>query len=146
MKRSGAAVKLNEIMLSTAILLSLVCSSYGADKTLVWEELSALTINPLQRRRDMAIGYSKSQDSIFIYGGKGSVGMILNDFFKFNLKTKQWTKLKTPPINSRIRAVFGSRGNFMYIAAGEAIDTLTNTTTYFNDLWNYDFLNSDWKQ
>ncbi len=85
---------------------------------LVWEELmpkSGIS------RRDAAIGYDTNEDAVYIFGGMSAKNKPVNDMFKFDLNTKIWTPITQIGIKARFGMVYGSRGDYFYIATGEGM-------------------------
>lgn len=95
---------------------------------LVWEELTTKSgpIIPISRR-DAAISYRSSEDAVYIFGGKSVKNGPLNNMYKFDLNTKTWTPVTQLQINNRglpnvrFSMVYGTKGNYFYIATGEGI-------------------------
>ena len=90
---------------------------------LVWEEIIPKTNSRIPTsRRDAAIGYHESEDAIYVFGGKSAKNQPLKKMFKFDLNTKIWTEvaqLDRKDLKDRFSMVYGSKGDYFYIATGE---------------------------
>ena len=90
---------------------------------LVWEELVPVTNFRIPTRRDAAIGYYASEDAVYVFGGK-SGNKALKDMYKFDLNRNIWERIFTVDderLNGRFSMVYGSNGDYFYIATGEGM-------------------------
>ncbi|CAB3990129.1 ferric-chelate reductase 1 [Paramuricea clavata] len=114
---------------------------------LVWEELTTKS-GSISPRRDAAIAYQESEDAVYIFGGKSVKNRALdNNMYKFDLNTKIWTvQINNRDVpNARFSMVYGTKGNYFYIATGEDIDS-SGKSTYYDDFWRFHFPTSKWEE
>ena len=147
--REGTSIVMQ---LTLKALLLAVLVTYTSQE-LAWEKLSIRGAS-ITARRDPAIGYNAVDDTIYIFGGKVVENdKPLDDMQTLQMSSKVWKQISATPRscapNARYGTVFGSRGDYMYIATGEGI--VTNAAnqkerTIFNDIWRFKFSDKRWSQ
>lgn len=112
---------------------------------LVWEEITPKNPFKPRERRDSAIGYHAAEDTIYIFGGMAENKQPLKDMYKFNLGTQTWENINNLNVEARFGTVFGSRGDFMYVATGQGLDS-TSKQKFYDDIWRFQFSNKSWEE
>ena len=116
---------------------------------LVWEEITPKS-NPRipTSRRDAAIAYYESEDAIYVFGGKSAKNQPLKEMFKFDLNTKIWTQVTQfdrKNLKDRFSTVYGSKGDYFYIATGEGVDG-NGKSSFYEDIWRFHFPTAKWEE
>jgi N-acetylneuraminic acid mutarotase len=119
--------------------------------------------------RESAIGWADASGNLWLFGGYGYCGTnigigFMNDLWKFNISTGQWTwiggsdlinqsavygtigvpsTLNIPGARRGATAWTDNNGN-MWLMGGLGIGTSTSTTGRFNDLWKYNPVTNEW--
>ena len=91
-----------------------------------------------------------------VANGKAYVGLGVNgdninlpdtkDWWQYDAVTDSWTRKADFPGTRRSYSVAFVINNKVYVATGSHHDQSTNSTTYFNDLWQYNPANDTWTQ
>lgn len=134
-------------MLSFKILVLAIFTKFTSQE-LVWEQIVPAQNSILpQARRNAAIGYHAKENTIYIFGGMLKENeQPLKDVYKFDLDQKNWQIVNNPSkIDARYSTVFGSRGDYMYVATGEGIDSSRKKTS-FEDIWRFNFASESWEE
>jgi len=135
---------------SVAVLFSGVSyngTTFDADDTWIID----FSTNSWEQRRPsnapVPRGYYASDASgteVIIFGGRTEGVDILNDLWRYNIKTGVWTQdtylgNTTAPIRTFHSGVLV--GNIFYVFGGYAAEIFTSS----NDLWGYDIVTKTWK-
>lgn len=102
--------------------------------------------NPELAPRYGANSWVSSNDQIYLFGGRGTGNVFLNDFWKYNIRTNTWFELNS---NTPLKPRFGASSwqdnqQNLYIFGGSS-DGGTSLI-YLNDLWMYNVKEHEWKE
>ena len=115
--------------------------------------------------RDESISWTDKSGDLWLFGGRGytALNSYLNDLWKYNVSTNQWTWMKGDNTEN-VAGVYGSAGvsdpankpgnragsvswtdlnGNLWLFGGESFNTGLNNN-YYNDLWKYDPLTNQW--
>lgn len=95
---------------------------------------------PVGNERQYANGFSHL-DFGYVFGGINSNATYLNDFWKFNSITNEWTSLPDLPAGGRAGAVCFLIADTVYIVGGK-----TNGGIISNEVWAFDLIQGQWFQ
>ena len=84
-------------------------------------------------------------DQAYIFAGRDSAGVLLNDLWQYNAETDQWISLGTTPLPARVNATACVHENKAYIGLGFN-GKYSQDSSYLCDWWEYEPTTSSWKQ
>lgn len=116
----------------------------------VWTKL-ATGGTPPGPRGAHDIVYDSFSDDIYLFSGKDKDSpseRILNDFYRYNVSTMNWTKLslpagKSPPPRIHYGFTYDRTNLRIYLTGGYYYDT---SSTFFSDLWEYNPFTDSWTE
>lgn len=134
-------------MLRTLILLLLVPAVFSELK---WRLISAKNESDEfpAPRRDSSIGFDRTRNQLVIFGGRGSENF--DDTWTFDLGTGKWTKVNVSTNGGvniperRFSMVYGTEGDYFYVATGEFSGDSDSPRRFFNDIFRYKFSTQKW--
>ena len=93
----------------------------------MWQEIQSKeagsSSRPPSPRRDSAIAYYAKENDIYVFGGKSDEATF-NDMYKFNLQVREWQIVpQGRNIKKRFGMVYGTKGEYWYIATGQGKKT-----------------------
>ncbi len=126
--------------IATGILLFLAIISCEENNTEIsnkWLKKSNFPAEP----RASAATFTIHDKGYIITGWKDGYK---KDVWMYNPQTDKWTEQAEFPGIGRFRAIAFSIGNFGYVGLGARYNELNDTTSYFNDLWEFDPAKNQW--
>ena len=118
--------------------------------------------------RQYSYSWADNSGNLWLLGGNGrnaSTSGYLNDLWKFNISTNEWTWLKGDNVAVNVLGIYGTLGTSsaankpgsraygftwtandgkLWMFGGFGYDAFTSTTKYLNDLWKYDPATNQW--
>jgi N-acetylneuraminic acid mutarotase len=84
-------------------------------------------------------------NDIYLFGGRTEDGKYSNKLWKYDPSTNEWELLSVSPLQPRVSASACIVGDCAYIGLGFA-GHLHKDSSYLRDLWQYNFLTTEWKR
>eukprot|EP01080_Neovahlkampfia_damariscottae_P012069 gene12069-5562_t len=104
---------------------------------LYWKKITPKNEPPCGRRYHCSVIID---EYLYIFGGEDTIDTMLNDLYKFNLNSFEWTKLNdcgVVPAPRRYSTCI-SKGKSFYLFAGR------DEIVRFNDLWEFNTISENW--
>jgi hypothetical protein len=103
-----------------------------APSSLRWQQIASANAAPMARK-DHALAYDAEAGIVYLFGGRAA-GAPLNDLWRFQLDTRQWTRLEAaggPPARFGHNTAFDPVRHQLVVFGGQA------GATFFDDVWGY---------
>lgn len=112
-----------------------------------------------------ACEWTDNQGNFWLYGGTNNIAGFLNDLWKYDPVSNQWTWMFGPGISAPQAAIYGTTGvpgvnntpgmrtacyswkdnqGNLWLFGGYSLDTVSGGGQRFNDLWKYDITLNQW--
>ena len=83
----------------------------------------------------MAIGYDDVKNGLYVFGGRGTEGVIYNDTWYYDFDKENWSEVPIPTTpgqrpQNRFTMASGVYNGSMYISTGEGPGKV-----FYNDVW-----------
>lgn len=121
-----------------AVLLA-ACHSEGPERKGVLE-----TCEPMPSPRAGATAFVMD-DAAYLFAGRDSVGMLLNDLWRYDAATDSWESLGTTPLKARVNATACVTDDKVYLGLGFN-GKHGQDSSYLRDWWEYIPATNQWTQ
>lgn len=86
------------------------------------------------------------QGKAYVFGGRNSEGVYLNDLWEYDAANDTWTNLGTTPLKPRVNATMIAYEGKVYVGLGYSETRAYRDTAYLRDWWTYDPQTNQWNR
>lgn len=126
-------------ILSVVLIVLVACEVSQPDM-----QYSIRSCAPIPSPRASAVCFVIENDA-YIFGGRDSNSVYLNDLWRYNIANDTWTLIGTTPLKSRVNATACVYNGIAYIGLGFN-GNYSNSSGYLSDWWSYDPTTNIWQQ